>query len=100
MFRVSIEVTISQDTEVLVLPGKRGILSCQHSATLRRVCHRPGGGTVSTFFKHKVPPPYSRAGTYARSLNGRRDDEFFVNKFKLHRCPAGISIAARGRKAV
>jgi len=25
--------------------------------------------------KHKVPPPYSRADEYARSLNGRRDDD-------------------------
>jgi len=25
-------------------------------------------------FKHKVPPAYSRADEYARSLNGCRDD--------------------------
>ncbi len=28
--------------------------------------------------ERKVPPPYSRAGEIARSLNGRRDDEIFV----------------------
>ena len=35
--------------------------------------------------KHKVPPTYSRAEESARSLYGRRDDEFFVKRdFKLY----------------
>jgi hypothetical protein len=29
-----------------------------------------------SFEEHKVPPPYERADDGARSLNGRRDDEF------------------------
>jgi hypothetical protein len=43
---------------------------------------------ISKFFngKHKVPPSYSRADDYARSLNGRRDDELkkFALMLKVH----------------
>ena len=35
------------------------------------------GQAVSGKNKHKVPHPYSHAGTSARSFDGVRDDEFF-----------------------